>query len=804
MRVVVSAMLLWLALCVPSAWAQDDTISAQQRPVIAGHADKAEKLANEIQRGASNDARLVEIRLELEDMARALLQSGVAFRPRLADINARLDQLGPMPGEGQPAEPEALARERAVLIGEKADINTLLGEAENLSLRVNRMIDEVVALRRALFTSTLSKRYEINYALIGEVARDFGGEMRELYGRVASWLRFATGFKLAPLLGATFLALLLALVLLFGGRRLFGRLLVADHTDPDPSYLSRLSVAFWSTLLPTAALAAFLGATHFLYSAYNVLRADIAPILLAAFQVTTLVFFIHRLAWRALSPDLPNWRLIDIESRAARVLVWLITLTAAINGLDFFLSRVSEVMASPLAFTVGKSLLATVLVGILVVMIGALRPFPPVGEDPRSRAWPLPFRYVLFVLGGITIAAALLGYIGLARFLSQQIVVTGAILTTMYIGYLSAGAISEEGGFAQTALGRRIARLWSLEEGTLDQLGLALSIGINALVVVLGVPLILFQWGFQWGDIQAWVYRVATEIRIGSVSISMIGILTGVLVFVVGFFVTRLFQGWLDGKVMARGRVDTGVRNSIRTAVGYAGVAVAALIGISAAGIDLSNLALVAGALSLGIGFGLQNVVSNFVSGLILLAERPFKVGDWIVAGPVSGTVKKISVRATEIETFQRQTVILPNSELINAAVGNWTHKNKLGRIDINVQLAYDTDARRGFEIMGEIARSHPNVLRNPEPFVLFSNFGPAALEFQVRVFVADVLAGTQVQNDIRFALMERFAQEGIEMPSTPRAAHPPPASQAEPELHVEELPAQAKRRRRRKPDPDS
>ena len=151
---------------------------------------------------------------------------------------------------------------------------------------------------------------------------------------------------------------------------------------------------------------------------------------------------------------------------------------------------------------------------------------------------------------------------------------------------------------------------------------------------------------------------------------------------------------------MARGRVDPGVRNSIRTVVGYAGLALAALMGVSAAGIDLSNLALIAGGLSLGIGFGLQNVVSNFVSGLILLAERPFKAGDWIVAGDVSGTVKKISVRATEIETFQRQTMILPNSMLINTAVGNWTHKNKLGRMDIKVNVAYDADVKRAHAIL--------------------------------------------------------------------------------------------------------
>ena len=225
---------------------------------------------------------------------------------------------------------------------------------------------------------------------------------------------------------------------------------------------------------------------------------------------------------------------------------------------------------------------------------------------------------------------------------------------------------------------------------------------------------------------------MGTGFSIGTFRFSPLGILTGILVFGIGYFLTRWFQGWLDGSVMARGRVDTGVRNSIRTVVGYAGLALAGLIAISSAGIDLSSFALVAGGLSLGIGFGLQNVVSNFVSGLILLAERPFKAGDWIVAGDVSGTVKKISVRATEIETFQRQSVILPNSQLINSAVGNWTHRNKLGRVDIKVGVAYGTDVKRAHAVLLDIAKSHPLVLKNPEPFVLFANFGPAALEFEI------------------------------------------------------------------------
>ena len=766
MRLVICLAVLLLAGAMASAFAANTAHRAleAQRLTLAGLAEKAEKLSDEIERNAESDARLVEIRLELEDLSRKILEAGVSFGPRLAEINARIEQLGPPPAEGAPPEPEAVAEERAALAQEKAEINVLIGQAENVSIEVNRDIGDIATMRRELFANTLSKRYEINYALFDEVISEAGDETAQLYGRISSSLRFALNFKLAQFLGATFFALLAAVVLMIGGRRLFGRLIVADPANADPSYLSRLSVAFWSTLLPLLAVAVFLGLTHFLYSSYGVLRADLAPVMLRLVQVIQLVYFVHRLAQAALAPSLPNWRLIAVETPAAYMLVWLITLTALIIGFDFLLDSINELLRAPLALTVGKSLVSTVLVGLLVILIGAVKPFAGATADSPRRPWPILLRYILYVLGGVTILAALAGYIGFARFMAQQIVVTGAILATMYIGFQSAAAISEEGAFARSGLGRRLTRSRKIEESTLDQFGLLTSILINILVLCGGLPLILFQWGFQAGDIQTWVYRLATGITVGSITISLVGILTGILVFFAVFFLTRWFQGWLDGKVMARGRVDTGVRTSIRTAVGYAGVAIAALVGVSAAGIDLSSLALIAGGLSLGIGFGLQNIVQNFVSGLILLAERPFKAGDWIVSGSVSGTVKKISVRATEIETFQRQTVILPNSELINSAVGNWTHRNKLGRIEIPVSISYASDPKIAHAVLLDIARSHPSVLRNPEPFVLFSGFAATSINFEIRLVLADILTGSQVQNDIRFAIVERFAEEGLHL----------------------------------------
>ncbi len=750
---------------------------ASQQQILQQLSATTDSLEKKVDQNGQDDAALVDIRLKLEGLSQQALESALAFRARTAEINTRLEQIGPPPAEGQPSEPDVVTAERNALAAEKAQINAVIGMAQSESVRASGLIERISTMRSELFRSLLTKRYTLSDTFSGKVVEDARSAANRFLGAVSSWFTFAIKFKFQAVLVATLLSLALAAVLMIGGRRLFGPVFVADRTVENPSYLSRLSVAFWSTLLPTAALAVFLVSTLFLFNYYNVLRGDIGVFFDALAMQIALVFCVNRLTNAALAPGLPNWRLIPVESGPARWLVRLATAMALVVGVNTFLSTVGQQFSSPLSLTIVRSFLVTIVFSIILMLMGLVRPFRT--AEGMWKPWPAWLRYSAFALGLFAIGAAMLGYIGLAIFVALQVVVTGTILVTAYIGFLSARAIGAEGGFGSSSIGRWMAEKANMEETTLDQLGLAVSVALNLMIVVVFLPLILLMWGFQPGDIQAWGYRLATGITVGSVTISVTGILSGVIVFVVGYFLTRWFQGWLDGSVMARGKVDTGVRNSIRLAVGYAGVALAALVGISAAGIDLSNLALVAGALSLGIGFGLQNVVSNFVSGLILLAERPFKVGDWIVAGDVSGTVKKISVRATEIETFQRQSVILPNSNLINNAVGNWTHRNKLGRVEIRVGIAYGMDVKRAHAIMLDIAREHPLVLKNPEPFVLFSNFGPAALEFEIRVFLADIMNGSAVQNDIRFAVLERFAEENIDIPSTPRAM--PPEENLEP-----------------------
>lgn len=724
-------------------------------------------LQESAKQNADNDDALVGLTTKVDELGRRMIAVSTGLRGRVDQINARLTELGDPPKDGQPPEAAIVTDERNKLTAERAQINALTGDLDTLSAAATKLGGETTEMRRRLFTDTLLRRTEISTSVLDDAGQALVTEASNFQQAMASWLGFVWKFKRIPLFAALLLSLGAALILLRGGYRLFGPYLARSETGEEPSYISRLSIAFWSTVIRTMALTALLITSYFFLNSFNVLRPDVAPILGALFGMIGLVYFVGRVTNAVFAPSEPHWRLVKLSNIGARTLSICLLAMAIVNGFDYVLSRVSEAMGSPVVVTVVKSLVASLIIGGIIIAASFGKPMLAKSGDPDApgRRWPRGMAIILRVIGFGLIFVALAGYVGLARFMATQLIITGAVVVTMYIGILSGKAISRQESFSETSAARFLRERFNFGPVAIDQAGLLAGLGIYGVALLTGVPLVLLLWGFHIQDLEILAYRLFTEVRLGNISISLVGILTGILLFAGGFLLTRWIQRWLDGNVMARSHVDLGVRNSVKTGIGYLGVGIAAIVGVSAAGIDLSSFALVASALSIGIGFGLQNIVSNFVSGLILLVERPFKVGDHIVSGTAEGIVKRISVRATEIETFRKQSIIVPNSDLINASLGNWTHRNKIGRSEIPISVSYDADPQKVMDILLELVNDIPLVMRNPEPHVEFLRFGTYTLDFELRFHLADMGDGMAVRNNLRIAILKRFKEEGITIP---------------------------------------
>jgi small-conductance mechanosensitive channel len=463
------------------------------------------------------------------------------------------------------------------------------------------------------------------------------------------------------------------------------------------------------------------------------------------------------------APREPERRLLQEDDATALCfhnhLVW----SARALGVLIVSQVMHKTLFAPLIITVAtNAVFAAITAGFLthlVIRLGQIR--RDRGEALVAAAW----AHHLGLLMSALIALALVaGYAGLAAFVALRVVVAAAALGALYLLLVVTQTLFATIG-GQTAKAQSLADRLGISARTLGFGGALLSAAIRVVLILAAFLLIIGPWEVSTADLFDTVRNIPFGFKIGEIHLSFETVLTAAVLLLTLLVATRIVQRWLETELLPRTRLEPSLQLSIVTIFGYIGAITAITVALTGLGFDLQKIALIAGALSVGIGFGLQSVVSNFVSGLILLAERPIRVGDSIVVKGEEGWVRRVRVRATEIETFDRASVIIPNSEFITGVVKNWTRANTLGRIVIKVGVAYDSDPVQVRDILLDIARTHPQIVQSPPPGAFLLGFGDSALEFELQSVVADVEKGLSVRSDLNYAIIKRFREAGIEIP---------------------------------------
>lgn len=415
-------------------------------------------------------------------------------------------------------------------------------------------------------------------------------------------------------------------------------------------------------------------------------------------------------------------------------------------------------------------LFRVVLLGLSAFTMGSLLWLARrLGEvrDPQHPHWSSSITIACKIGAGLMVVAIIGNILGTV-FLADTL--TDGLLSSVFTALLLwVGAVvvrGAEGVLLRTESARRLNMVRSSAARIRSATGKLVRVAAIA----------LWAWftlaGFRILEPVAKVAARVAEVKIGfgDFKFSPMTILTVAIAAWLIFKLSRFVRFVLETDVMPRVELPRGVPTTISKITTYAILTIGFFVLVGLLGLDLGNVALIAGALSVGIGFGLQNVVNNFVSGLILLFERPIKEGDIVELAAVSGVVEKIGMRASIVRTWQGADVIVPNATFISSEIVNWTLRTQLRRIDIEVGVAYGTDPDRVIELLCEVAHRHPEVLPDPQPLALFVRFGESSLDFELRAWVAADFP--RVGSELRVAVNRALTDAGIEIPFPQRDLH--------------------------------
>jgi small-conductance mechanosensitive channel len=680
---------------------------------------------------------------------------------------ARLDQLGPVPTTGKES-PEIASQRRDAQKAFDA-VDSQIKQADGMALEAQQLAGQMAEMKRTRFQERISQRTNSPFS------KPFWTEPAQKFPRDWANLR-ALGADVRSGLAAAvqpdnrlpfFLCVPLGLLILSVGRWLIERTVFRLTADRMPAGRLRRS-AMAVAIVVSSMLTAGIG-MQMLYKGinWNGTLSDDADAL--ARSLASMVMYgagVAGLGRALLARSRPSWRLPAISDAAVeglyRLPVWIAIFAVLSRLIEVTNTTIGASLASTVVSSCLRALVLSALIGMGLIHLSRTHRIEEDGSAPPPRPLWASLLIAAASIGVVlTWLSVLTGYIAFASFLAGQMVWTLIVVAATYLAMRLVDDLCETLLSSKGPMSARAQSAFGMDPNVLDQAGVLLS-GVARLTLFLfAMTALLSRFGAGPTELLAMGGKLET-LKIGNAVLAPDKIVGAIGIFLLGLLAVRVVKNWLSEQLLPRTNLDPGMRTSLTTLLGYVGGVVVFTWALYSMGVGLNNIAWIASALSVGIGFGLQAIVQNFISGLILLAERPVKVGDWVVLDDAEGDIRRINVRATEIQMGDRSTVIVPNSSFITKPVRNMTLSNPQGRVQLKLPMPLDTDPAAAREHMLEAMKAHAAVQASPAPIVQLDSIDRTAMMFVATAYVGSPRDVGNVRSDLLFDVLARLREADI------------------------------------------
>ncbi len=774
---LLAALVLLAGLAPHGALAQTPVreSAAEAEPDVAALRTQLDRLPD----SATGGEGVRELLTQLNTVVAGAEKVIAARTGQLNDLNARLGELGAAPVAGASEDPD-ITRRRQSLTRERNTVDADIRLARLVVVDAGQRSDELRGRQRDLFEAELTGRgpSPLGAPFWRAIATAWPDDLEQLQPLLdelgTAWSRVNTDTHRWPVL----LALVLTVLAITAGDVLAERGLVRLAQRLLPAgRLRRSLLVIGIVAVNMVVVALAMRGLLVTMEARDIFGPLSSKLVGMADESMLFIAFVTSLGRALLANARPSWRLPRIPDDLAARLSLYPWLTALAGVLVWLPARINVLaQTSEAAVRATHAATALVLVLLIVGLLSRLRGAPvpanvtQASDAPDDAAAERPLWLVL-LLGAVTLVVigivllVAIGYVALAGLIAAQLAWTGLVAAAFYVLFKFADDLFMALVSSRSDFGQRLHKSFDFAPATLDQAAVVLSALSRVALFFYMVVALVAPLGTGPGEVvERSGGQLSTGLQVGEFQLVPAAIFSALVVLVVGFVVLRVFKGWLQERYLPTTTMEPGMQSSIQTLLGYAGGTLVVAAALSALGIGVNRIAWIASALSVGIGFGLQAVVQNFVSGLILLVERPVKVGDWVVLGTTEGDIKRINVRATEVQLGDRSTVIVPNSEFITKTVRNMTLTSAEGRVLIRLPMPLSTDAPRVRDLMLEACAAHPGVLAAPAPSLTLEGIENGMLIFQAIAYVPSPRLAGGVRSDLLFTILEELAKAELPM----------------------------------------